>query len=109
MRQRALAAWVLAGLGLVLAVAGRSLPAERVWGSIAGLFLLAAIVLGLSLLPFWKGLVAPVQPLPDLFQKPTGSERWCSRCGNPTPRKGPCRVCGHAPATRTKASSASGR
>lgn len=112
MRQRALAAWVLLGLGLALAVAGRSLPAERVWSTIAGLFLLTAIGLGVSLLPIWKGLVAPVQPLPDLFQRPSASERWCSRCGNPTARKGPCRACGHAPTPRTprtRGSGASGR
>lgn len=97
MRRRALAALALAAGGLLLAVLAPHLPGERGWNVLAGLLLVAAIVLGLSLLPFWRGLMPPLPPMEGLFTVPRGLERWCARCGNPTARRGPCRECGHTP------------
>lgn len=102
MRRRAWWAWGLLALGVLLGVLGRSLPGRGAWDLLGGLALLAAIVLGLTLLPFWGRLLPPLQPFPGLFRAPRASERWCGRCGNPTPRKGACRTCGHA--LRTAAS-----
>lgn len=100
MRSRAWAALILAAAGLALAVAGRHLPAARLWNVIAGLMLLVAIALGISLLRFWRDLAAPLQPVTNLFTRPRSSERWCAHCGHPTTRKGPCRTCGHTPTSR---------
>lgn len=100
MRRRALVALGLAAAGLGLAVAAPHLPGERGWNVLAGLLLVAAIVLGLSLLPVWRGLLPPRAPIEDLFTVPRATERWCDRCGHPTPRKGACRTCGHTPASR---------
>ena len=97
MRRRALAAWALAAVGLLLAVLAPHLAGARGWNVIAGLLLVAAIVLGLSLLPFWRKVMPALPPMEGLFTRPRPSERWCSRCGNPTPRQGACRECGHTP------------
>ena len=110
MRRRAWAAWALLALGILLGVLGRALPGREVWDLLGGMALLAAIVLGIGLLPFWGRVLPTLQPFPGLFRPPRDSERWCPRCGNPTPRKGACRVCGHTPRalarrpTRTPAS-----
>jgi hypothetical protein len=82
-------------LGLGLGAAARSLPAERAWNLLAGLCLIAALVVGLTLLPWWTDRRAALAPLPYLFKAPRPSERWCTRCGSATPKKGPCRLCGH--------------
>jgi hypothetical protein len=88
-------------LGVLLGLLGRALPASDIWNLLGGLALLAAIALGISLLPFWGRVLPTLQPFPGLFRAPRASERWCDRCGSPTPRKGACRTCGHAPARAT--------
>lgn len=97
MRRRAWAAWGLLALGILLGVLGRSLPGRKAWDLLGGVALLGAIVLAVSLLPFWSRVLPTLQPFPGLFRSPRASERWCGRCGHPTPRKGACRTCGHAP------------
>jgi hypothetical protein len=94
-------------LGILLGLLGRVLPAGDLWDLLGGLALLAAIVLGIGLLPFWARVLPPVQPFPGLFRAPRASERWCAHCGNPTLRKGACRSCGHAPQAPAAKTSAS--
>lgn len=86
-------------VGLGLGAAAQSLPAERAWNLVAGLCLIAAIVLAITLLPVWGRWRARVTPLPLLFKAPRGSERWCTHCGLPAPGKGACRLCGRGPPT----------
>lgn len=93
-------AWALLALGIGLGLLGRTLPGGEAWDLLGGLALLAAIGLGLSLLPFWGRLLPRLAPFPSLFRTPRATERWCTRCGNPTPAKGACRSCGHAPPAR---------
>lgn len=90
-------AWGLLALGILLGLLGRVLPAGDVWNLLGGLALLAAIALGVSLLPFWGRVLPMLQPFPGLFRAPRPSERWCAHCGNPTARKGACKTCGHTP------------
>ncbi|HUR25255.1 MAG TPA: hypothetical protein VM327_04475 [Candidatus Thermoplasmatota archaeon] len=97
MRRRAMAAWGVFALGLALGVAGRDLPGGRAWNLLAGVCLAAALTLAVTLLPWWSRFRPTVTPLAGLFRAPRKSERWCSRCGIPTARKGPCRLCGHTP------------
>ena len=90
-------AWGVFTLGLALGVAGRDLPGGRAWNLLGGICLIAALVLAVTLLPWWGRWRPQVTPLARLFATPRPSERWCSRCGTPTARKGPCRLCGHTP------------
>src|SRR6185436_16139897 len=99
MRRRAWVAWGLLALGLALGLAGQVLPGGSTWDLFSGLFVAVAIGLAVSLLPFWRRWLAPLVPMPDLFQAPRPTERWCARCGHPTARRGPCRTCGHTPAS----------
>lgn len=104
MRQRAWLAIAFAAVGLGLAVAAPQMPGKQGWNVLAGLLLVAAIGLGLSLLAFWRQVFPPLPPMAGLFEAPRASQRWCSRCGRPTARQGPCQSCGHTPASRGKAS-----
>jgi hypothetical protein len=101
-RRRAWAAWALLALGIGLALLGRVLPGREAWELSGGLALLAALTLALGLLPFWSRALPALPPFPGLFRAPRAGERWCARCGGPTPRKGACRTCGHTPASRGK-------
>lgn len=104
MRQRAWLAIVLAIAGLGLAVAAPHMPGSQGWNVLAGLLLVAAIVLGVSLLAVWRRVFPPLPPMEGLFETPRATQRWCTHCGHPTARRGPCQSCGHTPASRGKAS-----
>jgi hypothetical protein len=93
-------AWGLLAVGLGLGAAGKDLPGTRAWNLVAGLCLVAAIVVGVTLLPGWARWRPTVTPLRGLFAAPRQSERWCARCGTATPRKKPCKLCGHTPTSR---------
>lgn len=95
MRRRAWAAWGALTLGIVLGVLGRILEQDA-WNLLAGLCLLAAIVLALSLLPVARALIPGLQDFPDLFDEPRPTERWCATCGHPTQDGRPCLTCGAA-------------
>lgn len=95
MRTRAWIAIAAASLGLLLGIIGRSADVEAL-DLLSGLAWIAAIVLGVSLLPFWKGLLPEVAPMPGLFAHVPEGHRWCNRCGTPAPKRAACRVCGHA-------------
>lgn len=100
MRRRAWAAWALLALGILLGLLGRIAPGGDAWNLLGGLALLAAVALGVSLLPAWGRVRPALQPFPGLFQAPRPHERWCAACGRPTPAKGACRTCGHTPISR---------
>jgi len=100
-RRRAVVAWALLALAVALG-AVRTLTKASALDLPAGLCLLVAAGLGISLLPVWRRVLPSLAPLPGLFQAPRASERWCGRCGHPTARRGPCRTCGHTPASRAK-------
>lgn len=91
----------MAGIGLGLL--GRVAPGAGLWNLLAGLFLLAAIVLALSLLRLASRLVPDLAVFPDLFDHPNSRERWCASCGHPTTRSGPCTTCGAAPSRPRRA------
>jgi hypothetical protein len=101
-RRRAWAAVGIFVLGLALGVAGRDLPGGRAWNLLAGLCLIAALVLALTLLPWWSRFRPTVTPLGGLFRAPRKTERWCARCGTPTARSRPCHLCGHTPVSLGK-------
>ena len=103
MRRRAWAAWGALALGIVLGLLGRALPGASAWNLLAGIALLAAILLGLSLLPVWARLLPDLPPYPDLFAQPSARQRWCATCGHPTARAGPCSTCGDPPGRRQRA------
>ena len=102
MRRRAWAAWACLALGIGFGLLGRVAPGAGLWNLLAGLFLLAAIVLALSLLRLATRLVPSLEPFPDLFDPPNARERWCDTCGHPTVRSGPCTACGATPPSRGK-------
>ena len=101
MRRRAWLAWLVLAAGLGVGVAGAHLPGKAAWDLLSGLLVLAAAALGVSLLP-WGRWFPAVQPMPGLFARPSPRERWCTQCGSVTSRGGPCRRCGHTPASRGK-------
>jgi hypothetical protein len=101
-RKRAWLAWGVLTLGLAFGVAGTGLPGGRAWNLLAGICLLVALGLALTLLPWWARWRPTVKPLPGLFAAPRPSERWCSHCGARTARKGACKLCGHTPASLGK-------
>lgn len=85
-------AWVAVALllaGLALAVISR-FAAPDILDPLGGLFLVAAAVAALGLLPIWARLRGP--PMPGLFRRPGSGQRWCAVCGRPAPR-GPCPNC----------------
>lgn len=91
-----LRAWLASGFlaaGLPVAIVGYVANQEpvRITG---GFLLVAAVGLAVSLSPQWSRFGRRLAPIPDLMRRPRSSERWCSRCGRPTPRKGACVSCG---------------
>lgn len=100
MRRRAWVAWTCLAAGIALGVLGRVLPGASTWNLLAGLAFLAAIALGLSLLPVARRVLPGLADFPDLFDRPNSRERWCATCGHPTLRNGPCATCGAAPVSR---------
>jgi hypothetical protein len=108
-RRRAWLAWGVLALGLAFGVAGRDLPGGRAWNLLAGLCLVAALVVAVTLLPWWGRFRPQVTPLVALFRAPRKTERWCTRCGTPTARKGPCRLCGHTPRSLAMAPASRGK
>lgn len=94
-----------AGLALALGAVGRAVDAEAL-DLFSGLFWIAAIVLAISLLPFWRRTLPEVPPMPGLFSPVPEGHRWCTHCGTPAPRGAACGVCGHAKPVRAKAESA---
>lgn len=96
MRQRAWAAWASFVVGMGLAVTAEFAGGEPLRMA-AGLLIAVAIVLGLSLLPFWSRMRERVPAMPDLFVAVGPDERWCDRCGRAAAREGPCAACGHVP------------
>ena len=93
MRARIYAVVVAIILGLVFGFTGRATDLE-VFNTFAGLAWLVAIVLGISLLPFWSKVIPTVEPMQGLFQRPAEGERWCVECGSTTARLAACHVCG---------------
>ena len=87
-------------LGIGFGILGRVLAGADTWNLLAGILFLAAIVLGVSLLPIARQLLPGLVDFPDLFDRPRPNERWCASCGHPTGSAGPCRVCGATPVSR---------
>lgn len=81
--------------GLTLGFIDRAVDADlAAW---SGILWLAAILLGISLLPFWKRVLPDVPDMPGLFTKPGPGQRWCVHCGTPADGREACGVCGHTP------------
>lgn len=94
MRRRGWIAWgCVAGL-IAFGILGQVLPGEDAWNFLAGLLLIIAVILGLTLLPIARKLMPSLVDFPDLFDRPRPNERWCANCGHPTGASGPCRSCG---------------
>ncbi len=91
--------WVLI-VAVVLAIAlgftGRATDV-RAFDVIAGLAWIVAIIVAVSLLPFWSRIIPKVEPMPGLFRRPGEGERWCVECGSPAARTAACEVCGGEP------------
>lgn len=102
MRSRVWLLLVAVVVGLACGFLGRATDAEA-FNVAAGFAWLAALVLGVSLLPFWNRVLPPVPPMPGLFDAVPEGGRWCVHCGSPTQREGPCSVCGAAPPNARKA------
>lgn len=102
MRRRAWVAWACLALGIAFGILGRVAPGRDTWNLFAGLLFLTAVGLGVTLLPIARRLVPGLADMPDLFDRPRPSERWCANCGHPTGKKGPCRTCGDTPVSRGK-------
>ncbi len=96
--------WVLlaaVAAGLLFGFLGRGL--EQGWAEVvAGFAFLVALLLGLSLLPFWRRVLLPVPPMPGLFDPVGADQRWCVHCGNPAPADARCTVCGQSPPVHSK-------
>lgn len=99
-RRRAWVALACLGLGILFGLLGRVAPGAATWNLLAGLLVLAALALGLTLLGLGRRLLPGLAPMPDLFERPRPNERWCLACGHPTGANGPCRACGHTPVSR---------
>jgi hypothetical protein len=77
--------WVAAGLlavGLSLGLVQRETGGRGLL-VVSGLFDLAAIVLVVSLLPFWDRLGWRLPPAGRLFTRPRRGEKWSARDGRP--------------------------
>lgn len=88
-----------AGTAIIMGFVGRASGAEA-WHVLAGLAWVTAVVVAVSLLPWWGRVIPPVEPMPGLFPRPGDGERWCSTCGRPAPDAVPCPVCGGAPRSK---------
>jgi len=98
-------AWIALGcvVGLIFfGILGQVLPGEDSWNLLAGLLLIVAAILGLTLLPIARRLMPSLVDFPDLFDRPRHNERWCANCGHPTGASGPCRLCGATPVSRAR-------
>lgn len=88
--------WLLSGsiaLALLFGFLGRGTDVEA-FDILAGLLWMAAIGLGISLLPFWRRVLPPVPAMPGLFDSVPDQGRWCIACGNSTPKGIQCSICG---------------
>ena len=97
MRRRAWIAWACLLVGIVFGILGRVLAGADTWNLLAGLFFLAAIVLGVSLLSLGKRILPGLRDFPDLFDRPRPGERWCASCGHPAGAQTACKLCGSPP------------
>jgi len=79
---------LLAAAMLVALLARATLP--DLLDPVSGLFLVAALVVGVSSLRFWARVRLP--PMPGLFLRPSPDGRWCAVCGRPAPA-GTCPRC----------------
>ncbi|HUR62521.1 MAG TPA: hypothetical protein VM286_09190 [Candidatus Thermoplasmatota archaeon] len=89
MRGRAIAALGLVAAALAFALLGR-ITLGFLLDPLAGLLLVAAACVGISLLPFWATMRGPT--MPGLFTPPREGQRWCTVCGRPAPL-GACPRC----------------
>lgn len=96
-RRRAWWAWGALALTVLFGIMGRAVPPADAWNLLAGVFLLAAVGLGVSLLPFWPRLAPGLVDFPDLFDRPNAHERWCVVCGHVAGARAACSTCGSLP------------
>lgn len=90
--------WVALGLAIValgLGFVDRAVDADL--ASWTGILWLAALILFVAGLSFWRRILPDVPAMPGLFQPLGPGQRWCARCGTPAEGRDPCGVCGHAP------------